>query len=70
VISHRDDVRNSRAERGHIAATWQSLTRRTSRTVGVKRIQVDPGMWATPLHGCYPLGKSLLHGPRLDRPPP
>jgi uncharacterized cupin superfamily protein len=50
VISHWDDVRSSRAERGHIAGTWQSLTGRATQTVGVKRIQVDPGMWATPLH--------------------
>jgi uncharacterized cupin superfamily protein len=50
VISHWDDVRTSRGERGHIAGTWQSLTGRESRTVGVKRIRVDPGMWSTPLH--------------------
>jgi uncharacterized cupin superfamily protein len=50
VISHWDDVRTWRGERGHIAGTWQSLTGRNSRTVGLKRIQVDPGMWSTPLH--------------------
>jgi uncharacterized cupin superfamily protein len=50
VISHWDEVRSWRGERGHIAGTWQSLTGRSSRTVGVKRIQVDPGMWSTPLH--------------------
>jgi len=50
VISHWDDVRSSRAERGHIAGTWQRLTGRASRTVGLKRVQVDPGMWSTPLH--------------------
>jgi uncharacterized cupin superfamily protein len=50
VISHWDEVRSSRAERGHNAGTWQSLTGRATQTVGVKRIQVDPGMWATPLH--------------------
>ena len=50
MISHWDDVRTWRGERGHIAGTWQSLTGQASRTVGVKRIQVDPGMWATPLH--------------------
>ena len=50
MISHWDDVHSSRGERGHIAGTWQSLTGRTSQTVGVKRIQVDPGMWSTPLH--------------------
>jgi uncharacterized cupin superfamily protein len=50
VISHWDEVRTWRGERGHIAGTWFSLVGRTSRTVGVKRIQVDPGMWSTPLH--------------------
>jgi len=50
VISHWDEVRSSRRERGHIAGAWQSLTGNASQTVGVKRIQVDPGMWSTPLH--------------------
>jgi uncharacterized cupin superfamily protein len=50
VISHWDEARTWRGERGHIAGTWQSLTGRTSETVGVKRIRVDPGMWSTPLH--------------------
>jgi len=50
VISHWDQARTWRGERGHIAGTWWSLTGRESRTVGVKRIQVDPGMWSTPLH--------------------
>ncbi len=50
MISHWDDVKSSRGERGHIAGTWQSLTGRASQSVGVKRIQVDHGMWSTPLH--------------------
>jgi uncharacterized cupin superfamily protein len=50
VISHWDEVRTWRGERGHIAGTWSSLTGRNSRRVGLKRIQVDPGMWSTPLH--------------------
>ena len=50
MISHWDDVRTWRGERGHIAGTWSSLTGRNSRTVGLKRIQVDPDMWSTPLH--------------------
>jgi uncharacterized cupin superfamily protein len=50
VISHWDDVQSRRAEQGHIAGTWQNLTGRGSQTVGVKRIQVDPAMWSTPLH--------------------
>jgi uncharacterized cupin superfamily protein len=50
VISHWDEVRTWRGERGHIAGTWSSLTGRASHSVGLKRIQVDPGMWSTPLH--------------------
>ncbi|GIU95479.1 MAG: hypothetical protein KatS3mg012_1936 [Gaiellaceae bacterium] len=50
MISHWDDARTWRAEKGHIAATWSSLTGRESRTVGLKRIRVDPGSWSTPLH--------------------
>ena len=50
MISHWDDVRSGRGERGHIAGTWSNLTGRSSHAVGVKRIQVDPGMWSTPLH--------------------
>jgi uncharacterized cupin superfamily protein len=50
VISHWDDARTWRGERGHIAGTWSSLTGRASQLSGVKRIQVDPGMWSTPLH--------------------
>ncbi len=50
LIAHWDDARNWRGEKGHIAGTWYSLTGTRSQTVGVKRIQVDPGMWSTPLH--------------------
>lgn len=50
MISHWDDAKTSRGERGHIAGTWRSLTGSSSQSVGVKRIQVDAGMWSTPLH--------------------
>jgi uncharacterized cupin superfamily protein len=50
VISHWDEVRTWRGERGHIAGTWSSLSGGASYSVGLKRIQVDPGMWSTPLH--------------------
>ena len=50
MITHWDDRPTWRAERDHIAGTWQSLTGRESKTVGVKRIRVDPGKWSTPLH--------------------
>ena len=50
MISHWDEARTWRGERAHIAGTWTSLTGRHSRSIGAKRIQVDPGMWSTPLH--------------------
>jgi uncharacterized cupin superfamily protein len=50
VISHWDDARTSRGEEGHIAGTWSSLTGGASGSIGVKRVQVDPGKWSTPLH--------------------
>ena len=40
----------NRRERGHIAGSWQALTGYNSITVGVQRISVDAGRWATPLH--------------------
>ena len=43
MITHWDDVEPSRRERGHIAASWQSLTGANSITTGVQRISVDPG---------------------------
>ncbi len=49
-VLHWDDARTWRGERGHIAGTWWSLAGRASRNVGVKRMQIDPGMWSTPLH--------------------
>ena len=49
-VLHWDDARSWRGEEGHIAGTWHSLTGRASRGVGVKRIQIDPGKWSTPLH--------------------
>jgi uncharacterized cupin superfamily protein len=50
VITHWDDVEPTRRERGHIAASWQSLSGANSVTAGVQRISVEPGRWATPLH--------------------
>ena len=50
MITHWDEVDGVRRERGHIAASWQSLTGAHSVTVGVQRISIDPGRWATPLH--------------------
>jgi uncharacterized cupin superfamily protein len=54
VITHWDELEPIRRERGHIAAAWTDLTGQHSHLVGVQRIRIDPGMWATPLHleGC------------------
>jgi uncharacterized cupin superfamily protein len=51
VLVHWDDMEAYRREFGHIAATWRDLGRAAgTRTVGLRRVQVDPGRWATPLH--------------------
>ena len=50
MITHWDEVDVHRRERGHIAGSWQALTGSNSITVGVQRISVDAGRWATPLH--------------------
>ncbi|TML72337.1 MAG: cupin domain-containing protein [Actinobacteria bacterium] len=50
VISHWDDIEAVRNERGHIAASWRSLTGDRSVGVGVRRIEIEPGRWSTPLH--------------------
>jgi len=50
VITHWDEVEAHRRERGHINASWQSLTGANSITSGVQRIAVAAGAWATPLH--------------------
>ena len=49
MISHWDEAPSRRAERGHLAGTWTDLGAERG-SVGVQRIQIDPGMWATPLH--------------------
>jgi uncharacterized cupin superfamily protein len=50
VITNWHDVEGVRRERGHIAGTWASMTGTNSVTVGVRRIEVDAGLWSTPLH--------------------
>ena len=50
MITHWDEVEGDRRERGHIAASWQSLSGANSITAGVQRISVEPGRWATPFH--------------------
>jgi uncharacterized cupin superfamily protein len=50
VITHWDELEPTRREKGHLAAEWTSLTGAGSHMVGVQRIRVDAGKWATPLH--------------------
>jgi uncharacterized cupin superfamily protein len=51
VLAHWDDVEGGRAEAGHLAGRWRDLGRAAgTKTVGVNRIEIDPGKWSTPLH--------------------
>jgi len=50
IVSHWDEIEPVHRENGHIAAAWSALTGERSETVGVRRIQVDPERWSTPLH--------------------
>jgi uncharacterized cupin superfamily protein len=51
VIAHWDEAAGGRAEAGHIAGVWTDLGRAAgTKTVGLKRIKVDPGKWSTPFH--------------------
>lgn len=77
MICHWDEVRTARREAGHIAGTWTPLGREAgTKSVGLSRIQVDPGRWSTPFHRqtaeeeiFYVLGGSgvcLLDGSAFD----
>ena len=51
MIAHWDEVESGRAEDGHLAGVWTGLGDAAgAKTVGVNRIQVDPGRWSTPFH--------------------
>jgi len=51
TIAHWDDVDGERGEVGHLAGVWYDLGEAAgSITVGLQRIQVDPGKWSTPAH--------------------
>ena len=51
LIAHWDDVEGRRSELGHLGAVWHDLGRAAgSVTVGVKRLEIDPGKWSTPAH--------------------
>ena len=51
MLAHWDEIEGGQAELGHLAGTWRDLGRAAgSVTIGVKRIEVDPGKWSTPVH--------------------
>ena len=51
MIAHWDEAPQDRAEVGHLAALWSNLgVAAGTKTVGVNRIQIDPGRWSTPYH--------------------
>lgn len=51
MLAHWDELEGHHAELGHLAGTWRDLGRAAgSVTIGVKRIEVDPGKWSTPVH--------------------
>lgn len=50
MITNWHELEGTRREVGHMAGTWTSLTGANSVTVGVRRIEVDPDMWSSPLH--------------------
>lgn len=50
VVSHWDEIDPVTRQKGHISARWRGLAGHRSITVGVQRIEVDPGCWSTPLH--------------------
>jgi uncharacterized cupin superfamily protein len=50
-VVHWDDIEPFRADEGAFQSTWTDLGRAAgSVTVGVKRVQVEPGARSTPLH--------------------
>lgn len=51
TIVHWDEVEGERGEVGHLASVWFDLGKAAgSATVGLQRIQIDPGKWSTPAH--------------------
>jgi uncharacterized cupin superfamily protein len=51
VIAHWDEVEKERLEEGHLCGTWSDLGEAAgTKTVGLTRIQVEPGRWSTPAH--------------------
>lgn len=50
-LAHWDDVEGVRREAGHLAGTWRDLGSAAGTwSVGLQRIEIDPGRWSTPAH--------------------
>jgi uncharacterized cupin superfamily protein len=50
-VAHWDEAERARGEEGHLASWWTDLGEAAgSVTVGVQRIETDPGKWSTPAH--------------------
>jgi len=50
-LAQWDEVEPVRRDAGHLAGSWRDLgTAAGTWSVGLQRIQVDPGKWATPAH--------------------
>ena len=51
MIAHWDDVEGQRRDAGHIGGLWFDLgTAAQTRTIGLRRMQVDAGKFSTPAH--------------------
>jgi uncharacterized cupin superfamily protein len=51
VIANWNDVPGELFEEGHLKGTWTDLGEAAgSKSVGVTRIQIEPGLWSTPAH--------------------
>ena len=51
MIAHWDETESGRREAGHIGGEWTNLgVAAGTRSVGLSRIEVDPGKWSTPFH--------------------
>jgi uncharacterized cupin superfamily protein len=51
VIANWDEVDSGHAVTGHLAGEWSNLgSAAGTKTVGLKRIRIDPGKWSTPYH--------------------
>lgn len=50
-LANWDEVERVRREAGHLAGSWRDLgTAAGTWSVGLQRIEIDPGKWSTPAH--------------------